>query len=281
MSILKSWVNGEPGDSISIFDRGFLYGHTLFETITVVAGKPRLIDFHFARLAKSCSALLIECDVSLIRAELDEFCSDLDQAIVRLTLSVGEGGRGYKTPDKVSVTRVMAAYERVARPVADYEQGVTVGTINSPLSAQSFLAGHKHGNRLEQIMLREQWQTHWQEALVYDAQGGLIEATQANVLLRTANHVITPDLAHSGVVGVMRDFALSQLSSAGYSSQEQQVEQSDLLGAEEVILTNSVVGALPVSELRNASDEVIKTFDAQDFTLSRVINERLLSHGMV
>ncbi|POZ99263.1 aminodeoxychorismate lyase, partial [Pseudomonas sp. MWU12-2312b] len=67
---MDSWVDGRPGDALSLKDRGLAYGDGLFETIAVKAGKPLLLERHLQRLAEGCRRLGIAADHGLVRREL-------------------------------------------------------------------------------------------------------------------------------------------------------------------------------------------------------------------
>ena len=78
---MLSWVNGVPGEQLSVRDRGLAYGDGLFETITVRGGRIPLLARHMARLADGCRRLSIPLDLLLIEQELQAFAEHVAPAL--------------------------------------------------------------------------------------------------------------------------------------------------------------------------------------------------------
>ena len=284
MSDTNSWVNGEKCDSISLLDRGLLYGHTVFETIKVRDGHACLLDLHLERLEKACMALSIPLDLAMTESEVIRFCADLDQKVVRLTISIGSGGRGYSNPTKPQTLRILTQHplpEHALNLQETLKVGVRIGVSPVTLSSQPLLAGVKHGNRLEQILIRQSWQRGWQEALVFDQDKRLIEGTQSNVFLRKNNSIITPALNDAGVAGVMRQFILNNPTTSKLMVTQGQVTPADIAFADELILCNSVMGAWPVAEIMGNDLVDDKTFDQNEFKLTVLLTQLINQHGAI
>lgn len=258
-------VNGEPGDQLSVRDRGFLYGQSLFETLAVSNGRAHLIDRHLQRLAKGCQALGIPYP-SQLKADINTICESVrvreaadsnNKRVLRVTLSMGRGGRGYANPAAPSTTRVLSMHDYPDHPSAYWHNGIECGVATIRLAQQPAFAGLKHGNRLEQIMARSQWpsgrdgQSLWQEALMLDQAGSVIEGTQSNVFILNGNQLSTPKLDQSGIAGVMRETILSMSESLGVQAQIVSLSLPDIERAEAVFLSNSVIGVWPVRHLNN------------------------------
>src|SRR5690554_4168208 len=115
---------------------------------------------------------------------------------------------------------------------------------------QPLLAGIKHLNRLEQVLARSEWQdTTYAEGLVRDLQGRPVEGTMSNLFLRLRGQWITPALDQCGVRGVMREYLMEQLATAGEVVTERDIHFSELLESDEVFCCNSVFGVWPVVSL--------------------------------
>jgi 4-amino-4-deoxychorismate lyase len=117
------------------------------------------------------------------------------------------------------------------------------------------LAGIKHLNRLEQVLARAEWRDDFAEGLMCGAEGEIIEGTMSNVFLVRHGALVTPDLALCGVEGVMRSLVLDAARRLGHAVQVRRVTQDDLAQAEEVFLTNSLIGIWPVRSLDRQSEE--------------------------
>jgi len=161
---------------------------------------------------------------------------------------MGEGGRGYQNPDNPLPNHILILYDFPDYPASYWTQGVTIGVVDLQLSQQPLLAGLKHSNRLEQTISRSQWQDNWQEALVLNQQGNVVEATQSNVFLVDNQVIKTPDLKLAGVAGVMREFILAEANNLGLKTSITDLTIDDIYAADEVFLSNSVIGLWPVKQ---------------------------------
>lgn len=234
--------------SVSPFNRGLLYGHSVFETIVVADGVPLLLEQHIARLELGAIRLQIPLDTVAIVDEIKRLSQSQQRAVIRAMVSMGEGGRGYLNPMSPNGVRIVSVHDYPEHPKEYWQQGIKLGISDIRLGLQPALAGIKHGNRLEQILARNQWQDDWQEALLLDRNDQLIEATQANVFLLKNGVLQTPVLDQAGVAGVMRDYVLSVANKVGVDSQIVSLSVSDIETAEALFVTNSVIGLWPVKQ---------------------------------
>ena len=244
-----AWVNGKQQTQISIYDRGLMYGQSVFETVATVEQKALLLDDHLQRLKRGCDVLGIRVDLNRLSDEINTALEFTEQkAVLRISVTMGEGGRGYKNPDASAATRILSLHEYPTIEKQNYTDGIQLGVADIRLAEQADLAGIKHSNRLEQIIARSQWQEHWQEALLLDQQGHVIEATQSNVFIVSDNELKTPDLTQAGVAGVMRNFVISKAQDIGVNCQIVPLSIDDIKTSDEVFVTNSVIGLWPVKQ---------------------------------
>jgi 4-amino-4-deoxychorismate lyase len=268
-------INGQAGDSVAITDRGLLYGQSVFETIAVSNGKPHLLKQHMQRLQLGCETLAIPFDLSVLQSEIDQVCQLIRQerAVLRVTVTMGSGGRGYANPEQASATRLISVHDYPDLPLQHWQTGILLGTAEIRLAAQPALAGIKHGNRLEQVIARSQWQADWHEALLLDHQERVIEGTQSNLFVVKDEVIYTPDLSQCGVAGVMRNHILALADSNGVASQIVSLSEADLIAADEVFMSNSLVGIWPVQRFRE------RAFN--DFSLSHKLLKILEKNGAI
>src|SRR5262249_53931817 len=116
---------------------------------------------------------------------------------------------------------------------------------------QPRLAGAKTLNRLENVLARSEWtDPSIAEGLLCDAQGRLVEGTMSNVFLVKAGIVSTPDLSRCGVAGAQRGRVREMVQlAAGLECRVRDIDWREIEEAEEVFLTNSLIGAWPVASL--------------------------------
>jgi 4-amino-4-deoxychorismate lyase len=117
------------------------------------------------------------------------------------------------------------------------------------ISRNPALAGIKHLNRLEQVLARSEWQSEYAEGLMLDEEGNIIEGTMTNLFLCSQGTLLTPDLSRSGVTGIMRAAVLDRAKKMSLPCQVTSITHEMLNSAEEVFLTNSIIGIWPVRRI--------------------------------
>ncbi len=263
---MRILVNGQAGGTIDPLDRGLHYGDGLFETIAIIGGGPRFLDWHLERLAAGAHRLgFPEIDRGALSAEIAA-AVDAPQAVVKLILTRGPGLRGYRPPRSAAPTRIVAGFPWPELPAQAAVAGVRLGWCRTRISRNPALAGLKHLNRLEQVLARAEWDDEaMDEGLMQDDRGQVISATQANLFARIGGRWITPALAECGVAGVMRRAFLHWSGTQGDPVTERAVPAAEIAGASAIFLTNAVIGAWPVREIGNravAIDPAVASFNA-------------------
>ena len=257
-------INGESKEHIEISDRGFQYGDGLFETIEVRDGQAVFLDAHLERLNSGCQRLYIPFpDVDLLRLEADRLCrqwvhtAHSGRAVLKIIITRGSGGRGYRQPDDIKPTRLLSLHPYPDYPATYLEQGVVARFCITRLGLNSVLAGIKHLNRLEQVMARAEWTDPGiQEGLMLDADGYVIEGTMTNLFYVKDNSLCTAVLARSGVAGIMRGIIIKLAAEQGLSVIEHAFTKEELLAADEIFVCNSIIGIWPVRQIETAQFSV-------------------------
>lgn len=244
-------VNGERADLIRATDRGLHFGDGVFETIAVRDGKPELLDRHLARLRDGAGRLGFEApDRDTLEREALEIAKQGERAVLKIIVTRGGGGRGYAPPDYASPARVMLLTPWRCRPEADYRNGARVRWCETRLAVNPLLAGIKHLNRLEQVLARAEWDDpDTAEGLMRDALGRVVEGTASNLFLVENGRLLTPDLSDCGVAGITRARVMELAEAAGMGVATADVEPGRVEDADELFLTSSLLGILPVGSL--------------------------------
>ena len=247
---LQSLINGQQAEHISIRDRGFQYGDGCFETIRVLSNKPILWSAHLKRLRLACEVLRLSVDFDLLQSEMTQLLQTNKTAdvILKITLTRGEGGRGYAPTEQADCTRIMQLIDYVA-PATN--KGARVVVCQHRLSSNSQLAGIKHLNRLDQVLASAQIPKDCDEGLCLDESGYVIEGCRSNILLAIDNELLTPDLGKSGVQGVMLNHLIEEFAKQGAEVARRAISLCELKTASEILLCNSVFGVWPVAEIQN------------------------------
>lgn len=249
--------------------RAAQYGDGLFETILMTRDRGWLLDRHLARLDRGLTALELawpapeQLAEALDAAELEAAAHP--HSILKLLVSASAVGRGYgRASDNRSQLRT-ALFPATHTPVITQRPAV-VGICDLQLAVQPRLAGIKHLNRLEQVLAANQWQrAGYDEGLMFDTRGQLVEGTFSNVVLLLDGELVTPALDGAGVAGVLREALL-----AAQCVVAQPLCQQDLARAQALWLINSVFGLRAVAKVADAvapiSFDLVAT-QPQDHTL--------------
>lgn len=245
------WINGQSASHISLADRSFQYGDGCFTTVLTKSGKVQEWVLHKERM-QSCLAVLgihvLHWDQ--IKQWVDNAASPALIAGVKLHVSRGAGGRGYAINGANDPVVTISQFSYPTHYPIWQELGVKLGICQGKLGQSSLLGGHKHNNRLEQVLLKaEAEQNGHQDALVMDIQNHIIETTMANLFWLKGDTLYTPDLSLSGVAGICRKKVLIEARNAGLTVQIEHFVMQDICSADEVFMTNALVGVAPVVQI--------------------------------
>ena len=135
-------VNGQIADSISIEDRGLLYGDGLFETILCEQGQAVLFDEHVQRLHKGCERLqLAKQDEATLQSEIMDVAQGED-CVIKIIVTRGVRTRGYRyDKNDKSSTRIVYRTSVPEIPRQYYLQGIALGLSEYRLPDNELLAG--------------------------------------------------------------------------------------------------------------------------------------------
>ena len=244
-------INGAKQSKISVFNRNTQFGDGLFETCLVENKNILFWSYHLARLNKGCERLGIEpVDESFWLSDIKKAISisRLRNCVVKIILSRGETRRGYSYTDTIKPTRVVIIS---TGPETPHKQNITLGFCDSGYSSNPALAGIKHCNRLEQVLARADLEHD--EGIMLDENGNVISVTQGNIYSIYANTLRTPRLDRCGIEGTRRTIILEIASEIGLQINVSPLTVEELMKADEVFISNSVMGIQAVSHIGEMS----------------------------
>ncbi len=265
-------IDGKSENTIPADDRGLAYGDGLFETIKIQNGRPILWQSHIDRLVKGCRVLgLQEPDGRKLFEECTQLTAGSEKGIIKIMLTRGSGGRGYR-PDDTCVTRRIVSFHRWPEiPEEYYTHGINLYKCTTPVTDNRLLAGLKTLCRLEQVMAQREWaEPDYAEGLMLDNNGLVIEGTRSNIFVFIDSKLYTPVLAKSGIRGIMRDIIMDIADGLGMPAQESDISHTMFIEADEVFVCNSIFMVFPVAKYLD------KQFDS--FVQTRMIMNSLESN---
>jgi len=251
---MNSWyVNGEAVEHLAVDDRGLQYGDGLFETIAIRNGEARLWSKHMERLNKGCELLGIvmptESDLHAGVMQAVTASGVLPAyAVTKIILTAGTSLRGYGRQRDQLPFVLFGAFAATPPPAVSYQNGIEVALCETRLASNSAFAGIKTLNRLEQVLARSEiMATDAYEGLTMDADDNIICGTMSNVFFVQNKTISTAPVDRSGVSGVMRRHAIDVLRKQELDTRLQYTDLPSLGDVEEVFLSNSQFGVMPVN----------------------------------
>jgi len=236
--------------SVLLGDRGLCYGDGLFETMRAEGGAVPLLERHLDRLIDGCERLGVPVpDRAALAAHIARLGCDAGSGVIKVVVTRAGGARGYRPPERPDV-RVMSQTAPLPKtPQRHDRQGMRLQICSTRIGRSAATAGLKHLGRLEQVMASAELGDAGDEGLMLDEHDNVIEGTRCNVFLVRDGRLLTPLLDMSGVAGVMRSLVLESAGSLGLECEEIRLRLEDLTRADEIFMTNAIIGICPVSRI--------------------------------
>ena len=203
------------------------------------------------RLRLGCERLRIPCpDTDQLLEEVSREIGSADRAVIKIIVTRGVGGRGYRPPETARPNRIVFRFPWPEFPQDAWNLGVQVRVCSTRLGINPALAGLKTLNRLEQVLARSEWgKSSIAEGLMLDPDGHVIEGTMSNLFVLRDESLITPDLSRCGTAGVMRELIIDTARARDLPVIVAEIDPAELLSADGLFLSNSLIGIWPISIL--------------------------------
>ena len=239
---------------VSVFDRGFLYGDGLFETLRIFRGQPFRWEQHLERVQRGADFLKIKLPFTpeALRRFAEELIAknNLPDALLRLTLSRGVGVRGYSLKGAESPTVVMSLHPA---PVLDANHPPPRWKLiasSHRLPANEPLAQFKTCNKLAQILARaEADDAGADEALLLNTDGFVVEGASSNLFWIEGGAVCTPPLAAGILPGVTRAVVLEICQQLGLRTRDANINVNKLKCTDGILVSLSSFGVVEIASL--------------------------------
>ena len=235
---------------VSIYDRGFLYGDSVFETVRTYGGEPFALAEHMARLDRSAARVGIAMPIPAadfgMEIRLAVRAARNPESYARAMLTRGSGPVGLDPALAGAPLRVILVEPLVPLPTALYRDGIAVVTVRTERAADA-ARGAKVGNYLASLLaLKEAKARGAQEAIILDAAGRVVEGTTSNVFLARGGELRTPPEQASLLPGITRAHLIEIAGELGRPIHLGDVTPDDLASADEVFISSSLREVLPV-----------------------------------
>jgi branched-chain amino acid aminotransferase len=245
------WIDGQrfsaESAQVSVFDRGFLYGDSVFETLRTYGKKPFALEEHLARLERSAERVLIRMplDRDGFRREVTEALSavDHDESLVRIMLTRGRGtSLGLDPGLATTPLRVLLVMPLPAPLEQKYADGIGVITYRAPrLADGTAAAGAKVANYLAAVLaIDAARRASAEEALFVDPEQRVLEGSTSNVFAVIGGRLVTPPEDLGILPGITRARVLSLAAKRGLITEIRPISVDELFTSEELFISSSI-----------------------------------------
>ncbi|ARN55646.1 branched-chain-amino-acid transaminase [Sedimentisphaera salicampi] len=257
--VQKIWLNGSLVDQenakVSVLDHGLLYGDGVFEGIRVYSGKIFREKQHIDRLY-SC-AKYIRLNIKMSKEEMIDAmhrtveANEVTDGYIRLVVSRGAGTLGLNPFHCPEPTVFIIAANIQLYPEELYENGLSVVSSSYMRNPTQCVPPQvKSLNYLNNILAKiEAIDNDVLEAIMYNSQGYVAEATGDNVFIVKDNIVCTPPVQAGSLNGITRQVVLELAEQAEYKTVEKNLTRFDLYSSDEMFLTGTAAEVIGVVKI--------------------------------
>jgi branched-chain amino acid aminotransferase len=239
----KVWQGNEI--ALPYDNSAFRYGYGLFETMLVEQGTVALWHYHSERLFEGIRQLDFDIPVlftpdvlqeeikrTVKKNQLEKLCR------VRLQVYAGRGGM-FDNDQKSGYIIECFPLDRHITELN--ETGLVTGIAKGLFKSADSLSNMKTSNALiYAVAARYAKANKWNDALILNTSGNIIESTIANIFWIKGREIYSPPLIEGCIAGAMRRHLLEVLPQYGYTIHEAPLTVSTLKSADAVFLTNAI-----------------------------------------
>jgi 4-amino-4-deoxychorismate lyase len=256
---LNGTIIDEEKAVVSVYDHGFLYGIGLFETFRCYRGQPFLLEEHRRRLEAGCDQLGMSYKprlknwVRIIDELLLANSLQNHDAYIRFTVTAGREALGLPAGEYEKPTVVVYMKPLPPTHPQAFEQGKALQLLKLPRNTPEGPVRLKSLHYMNNILARRElcrypW-AEGAEGLLTDANGHAAEGIVSNLFIVKRGCILTPSLTTGILPGVTRAFVMRLAQRQGFTVEEGLYGWDEVLGADEVFMTNSIQELVPVTKL--------------------------------
>jgi 4-amino-4-deoxychorismate lyase len=257
--------------------QGFQFGYGVFETILVSKGIPCFVDMHYKRLRAGCSKLGLELklDIEAIYTQgvkLSEACN-ISEGRLKLIC--------FRDAAADSSIMTISTYKQEASTI---EQGLSLGISSIMRNPHSPMCYLKSLNYAENILAKAEAKSQgYDEALFLNGYAKLCEGAISNIFWVKDNILYTPEISCGILDGITRRQVIDICSIFNITFKEGSYDLSELLTADEVFVTNSLMGIMPVCRVNNTTYTISQYKIAKKINIEyrKLIEKEIQKHRMI
>lgn len=252
--VLIDGVAVEPAAAqVSVFDRGFLYGDSVFETLRTYGGRPFALAAHLQRLERSATLVAMKVPLSLeeLAREVERGLSlaGFEESVVRVMVTRGQGSElGLDPALAERPLRVILILPLRALPAEKYERGIKAVSYRTQRISDGIEAeGAKLGNYLLAVLANAAARrASAEEALIVDRDGQLLEGATSNLFAVKGGKLLTPPLSAAILPGITRAVVLELAAQLSIEVEQRAMAAAELPSFDELFISSSIRELVPI-----------------------------------
>lgn len=243
---------------ISVFDRGFLYGDSVYEVVRTYRGVPFELEPHLDRLVGSAERIAMRLPVTTEQIATEVLATHAAtsraESYLRIVVTRGAGEIGLDPSLAVDPVRLVYAMPLKVPAPEVYERGVTLALVSVRRNLRSAIdPAAKTGNYLNSVMaVAEARALGAFEALMLDHRDFVTEGASSNVFVVVGGVLMTPSLEVGILKGVTRTVVIEVAARIGLRVVELPITEAMLIQADEVFITSTIREIVPVVRVDDA-----------------------------
>ncbi len=231
--------------SVTAVSEGYNFGYGVFETIKISERKMLFFEEHLQRLRHGCEKLGLHNSFS--ESELEGYCTDLIKAneiqsgVIKILC-----GKDKSNTDIIISTR-QNSYRK-----ENYDQGLRLCFAETQRNPHAALTYIKSTNYLENLLEKQKAaKVGFDEAVFLNIYGKVSEGSLSNIFFVKNSVLYTPSISCGLLPGILREKVLALRESLGLRLSLGAFSKEELMDADEVFITNSILEIMPISQIEN------------------------------
>jgi len=254
-------ISHQDNTRLEHFNRGFLYGDGVFETLKVVNNKILFWEDHYFRLMASMRILRMEIPMEFTPEFLEEQlkstieASGLSNSTCRIRITVYRSGGGAYLPEERRVGYSIFAKEHSSPFYTISQEPYEVELYKDHYVNPDLLSTLKTTNKILNVT-GSIWskENGYDNCLLINTRKNIVEALQGNIFLVKGNKIKTPPLSEGCLRGIIRKQLIDIIGlMPEYELVESEISPFELQKADELFITNTIVGIQPITKYRKKS----------------------------
>ena len=258
MYILNGKTYEDKEKTITPTSQAFMFGYGLFETIKVLDGNILFLDEHLNRLKNGCKTLNLELNTKESKIKEDSYrllkLKNIKNGVLKISYAKG------KDEFYLVLTTRENSYTR-----DDYKNGFKLMISDYRRNQNSLLVSVKSNNYMENLILKEQAKDlGFDEVLFLNTDEHISEGASSNIFWIKGKKVYTPSKECGLLPGIVREKVIEACKNLNLKIKIGKFKERDLIDAEEVFITNSVMDLMPVCQIKDKIFDIEKNITTKD-----------------